>query len=139
MIDYYCEMHGCNFTPLVSSIFVRARRCSYKCAPVYKSVQGWINPFSQSDFAIRTSHCPKLRIVLIASRTRAASGGGTASCEKGDSPPFRKSGVGVALPPLHARVVRTSRQFLFSLYLADALTVSHSLTAVLAHIPRPKL
>ena len=33
---------------------------------------------------------------------------------------------------------RTSRQFLFSLYLADALTVSHSLTAMLAHIPRPK-
>ena len=28
-------MHGCKFTPLVSSIFVRARRCSYKCAPVY--------------------------------------------------------------------------------------------------------
>ena len=35
MIDYYCEMHGCKFIPLVSSIFVRARRCSYKCAPVY--------------------------------------------------------------------------------------------------------
>ena len=28
-------MHGCKFTPLVSSIFVQARRRSYKCAPVY--------------------------------------------------------------------------------------------------------
>ena len=35
MIDYYCEMHGCKFIPLVSSIFVRARRGSYKRAPVY--------------------------------------------------------------------------------------------------------
>ena len=38
MIDYYCEMHGCKFTPLVSSIFVRTRRCSYKCAPVYHKI-----------------------------------------------------------------------------------------------------
>ena len=38
MIDYYCEMHGCKFIPLVSSIFVRARRRSYKCAPVISDV-----------------------------------------------------------------------------------------------------
>ena len=42
MIDYYCEMHGCKFIPLVSSIYVRARCRSYKRAPVYYHAQAQV-------------------------------------------------------------------------------------------------
>ena len=56
MIDYYCEMHGCKFIPLVSSIFVRARRCSYKCAPVYLGIpQFLILPVFRNLFPKSTS------------------------------------------------------------------------------------
>ena len=53
MIDYYCEMHGCKFIPLVSSIFVRARRRSYKRAPVYYATV----PFRKKALRAAGSQC----------------------------------------------------------------------------------
>ena len=97
----------------------------------------------QSDFAIRTSHCSKLGIVLIASHTRASSQRRRGLRERGlPAVPqkWRRCMQREGEREGSARVREQGRpDSFFSRFLTDALTVSQRLTGMLARILKPQL